>query len=92
MEGQASIKGKREWLDNYNPGTSSNAIFTSAKYKYATINGKPNVLVDDFGKYLKSWNDAGGIAVKHSDESTNHTIQQLEKIYNPYLGKRDLTI
>jgi 5'(3')-deoxyribonucleotidase len=92
MEGQASIKGKREWLDNYNPGTSGNAIFTSAKYKYATSNGKPNVLVDDFGKYLNSWNDAGGIAVKHSDDSTNHTIQQLEKIYHKYLGKKDLTI
>lgn len=92
MEGQSSIKGKREWLDKYNPGTSNDAIFTSAKYKYATINGKPNVLVDDFGKYLKSWNDAGGIAVKHSDESTGHTIQQLEKIYHPYLGKKDLTI
>jgi 5'(3')-deoxyribonucleotidase len=92
MEGQASIKGKREWLDKYNLGSSGNAIFTSAKYKYATSNGKPNVLVDDFGKYLKSWNDAGGIAVKHSDESTGHTIQQLEKIYHKYLGKKDLTI
>jgi 5'(3')-deoxyribonucleotidase len=87
MEGQASIKGKREWLDNHNPGTSENAIFTSAKYKYAVKNGKPNVLVDDFGKYLNAWSNAGGIAVKHSDETTNQTIHQLEKIYAPYLGK-----
>lgn len=92
MEGQASIKGKREWLDNYNPGTSGDAIFTSAKYKYATKDGKPQVLVDDFGKYLSAWNSAGGIAVKHRNESTGHTIQQLEKIYNPYVGKRNLTI
>jgi 5'(3')-deoxyribonucleotidase len=86
IEGQASIKGKREWLDNYNPGTSNDAIFTSAKYKYATTNDKPNVLVDDFGKYLSAWANAGGIAVKHSDASTEHTIKQLNKIYEPYLN------
>ena len=87
MEGQASIKGKREWLDNHNPGTSNDAIFTSAKYKYATKDSKPQVLVDDFGKYLNAWAEAGGIAVKHSDSSTDHTIMQLNKIYEPYLNQ-----
>ena len=90
-EQQASIDAKKDWLDEYNPGTSQNAIFTKRKFKYATINGKPNVLVDDFNYYLRSWADAGGIAVKHSDNTTDHTIKQLEKIYSPYLGKKDLT-
>ena len=81
MEGPASIKGKREWLDMYNPGSSNDAIFTSAKYKYATKGGKPNVLVDDFGKYLDAWSNAGGIAIKHEDGNTDHTIKELEKIY-----------
>jgi hypothetical protein len=85
-EQEASIQGKRDWLDQYNPGTSQNAIFTKKKFKYATINGKPNVLVDDFNYYLHSWAEAGGIAVKHSDASTEHTIKQLQKIYEPYLG------
>jgi len=88
MEGQASIKGKKEWLDNYNPGTSGNAIFTSAKYKYATTSRVANVLVDDFGKYLNAWSDKGGIAVKHEDQNTQHTIEQLEKIYGPYLQNK----
>lgn len=88
----ASIQAKKDWLDQYNPGTSGNAIFTAAKYKYATKNGKPQVLVDDFGKYLQAWSDAGGIAVKHEDEaedpnSAEETIKQLEKIYRPYLNK-----
>lgn len=88
----ASIQAKKDWLDQYNPGTSGNAIFTAAKYKYATKNGKPQVLVDDFGKYLQAWGDAGGIAVKHEDEaedpnSAEETIKQLEKIYRPYLNK-----
>lgn len=82
----ASKQAKRDWLDQYNPGTSGNAIFTSAKYKYATKDGVPQVLVDDFGPYLQKWSDAGGIAVKHEDEfedpnSAEETIKQLEKIY-----------
>jgi 5'(3')-deoxyribonucleotidase len=85
-ENQASIEGKKDWLDQYNPGTSQDAIFTQRKFKYATINGKPNVLVDDYNYYLNSWAEAGGIAVKHSDASTDHTIKQLTKIYEPYLG------
>ena len=85
IQPEASRQGKREWLDAHNPGTSKDAIFTSAKYKYATAGGQPNVLVDDYDKYLNAWSEHGGIAVKHSDETTENTIQQLEKIYAPYL-------
>jgi hypothetical protein len=83
-----SIDAKRDWLDKFNPGTSGNAIFTSAKYKYAKNGDDVNVLVDDFGKYLNAWSDAGGIAVKHEDSNTDHTISELEKIYAPYLNNK----
>ena len=86
-EQEASKQGKRDWLDQYNPGSSDYAIFTKRKFKYAVTDGRPNVLVDDFNYYLHSWSNAGGIAVKHSDASTDHTIKQLEKIYEPYLGQ-----
>ena len=86
MEHEASKEAKRDWLDQYNPGTSETAIFTSKKHQYAMTNGRPNVLVDDFKYYLQNWANAGGIAVKHSDATTDHTIQQLEKIYKPYLS------
>lgn len=79
---KASIKAKKDWLDQYNPGTSDNAIFTGDKYLYATKNGTPNVLVDDFGKYINAWREAGGIGIKHDDTSTTNTIKQLEKIYS----------
>jgi 5'(3')-deoxyribonucleotidase len=82
-----SVLAKKDWLDEYNPGTSGEAIFTSAKYKYATQDGEPNVLVDDFGKYLDAWNNAGGIAVKHEDANAAQTIHELEKIYGPYIHK-----
>ena len=73
--------------DQYNPGTSGTAIFTSGKFKYATQQGEPNVLVDDFGKYLDAWSTAGGIAVKHEDSNTAQTIHELEKIYAPFIHK-----
>ena len=90
--GSASIQAKKDWLDRYNPGTSGTAIFTSGKQKYATTDGSPNVLVDDFGKYINAWIEKGGIPVKHDDEHENpgtgeHTISMLEKIYAPYLNK-----
>lgn len=88
----ASKKAKKDWLDQYNPGTSGNAIFTSGKQKYAITNGIQNVLVDDFGPYCQKFSDAGGIVVKHEDETEDSnavqkTIQALEKIYAPYLNK-----
>jgi phosphoglycolate phosphatase-like HAD superfamily hydrolase len=76
-----SIRAKKDWLDKYNHGTSNNAIFTAAKYKYAKKGDEQNVLVDDFGKYLDAWSNAGGIAVKHENDATDITIKQLEKIY-----------
>ena len=89
---KASIQAKRDWLDKYNPGTSGSAIFTSGKQKYAKTNGHPNVLVDDFGRYINAWSEAGGIPVKHDDEHENpntgkHTITMLEKIYNSFIGR-----
>jgi hypothetical protein len=86
-EPEASKRGKRDWLDQYNPGTSQTAIFTKNKFKYAVADGQPNVLVDDFKYYLRGWADEGGIAIKHSDATTEHTIMQLNKIYEPYLNR-----
>lgn len=88
----ASVQAKKDWLNKYHPGSAGNAIFTDQKYKHAMDGGRPNVLVDDFGKYLNAWQNAGGIAIKHEDQyedpdTGNHTIQKLEKIYRPYLNK-----
>ena len=82
-----SIEAKKDWLDKHNPGTSNDAIFTSKKFKYAKNGDDVNVLVDDFGRYLDGWSNAGGIAVKHEDSNTPHTIKELEKIYSPYLNR-----
>jgi ABC-type multidrug transport system ATPase subunit len=87
----SSKQAKRDWLDEHNPGTSDSAIFTSKKHQYAVTDGVANVLVDDFGPYIQKWIDAGGIPVKHEDETeissaVKDTIAHLEKIYAPYLN------
>ena len=81
-EHQASIMGKREWLDKHHVGASESAIFTSDKSKYATDSkGRPNVLIDDFGKNTIPWDNAGGIGIKHDPFDEGPTIKALEKIY-----------
>lgn len=76
-----SISGKKTWLDAHNPGTSESAIFTGDKARMATRGGRPNVLVDDYKKYVGAWQDAGGIGVLYRDSNVDAVIQQLAKIY-----------
>jgi hypothetical protein len=78
---EASIRGKLAWLDRHNPGTSARAIFTGDKQRYAVTQGQPNVLVDDFKKYIAAWRDAGGIGILHRDNNLQATLDQLAKIY-----------
>jgi 5'(3')-deoxyribonucleotidase len=84
IQGPASVRGKKDWLDEHFPGASANAIFTSGKHKYAMANGRANVLVDDFGKYLFSWEEAGGCAIKHEEGLQEKTIAELTKIYGQF--------
>ena len=76
-----SIAGKKTWLDAHNPGTSGSAIFTGDKSRMATLGGRPNVLVDDYKKYVNAWNDAGGIGVLYRDGNMDAVIRQLSSIY-----------
>ena len=79
---EASIQGKLTWLDRHNPGTSARAIFTGDKQRYAVTQGQPNVLVDDFKKYIAAWRDAGGIGILHRDNNLKATLDQLARIYS----------
>jgi len=67
---EASIQGKREWLDKYNPGTAASAIFTGEKFHYARRGGQPNILIE-----------AGGIAILYRDDRVADVIAQLARIY-----------
>ena len=73
--------GKQEWIDNNLVPPPPEKIFMHhEKYRWATTNGKPNILIDDFSKNTIPWEEAGGIAILHT--STAKTIRELEEILN----------
>ena len=45
------------------------------------LDGQPNVLVDDYKKYIQAWGDRGGIAVLHRDNNLEATLDRLRDIY-----------
>lgn len=68
---EGSIKGKREWLKKHIHVSPDNIIFEHDKAKYATANGKPNILIDDYGVNIRAWGSAGGIPIKYqADEDS----------------------
>jgi len=68
---EGSIKGKREWLQKHIHVTPDNIIFEHNKAKYATDDGHPNILIDDYGVNIRAWGTAGGIPIKYqADEDS----------------------
>jgi predicted chitinase/5'(3')-deoxyribonucleotidase len=66
-----SIKGKQEWLKKHIHVRPDNIIFEHNKAMYATTNGKPNILIDDYGVNIRAWGSAGGIPIKYqADEDS----------------------
>jgi len=72
---------KREWikknLDFFPP---ENVIITHDKAKFAkNKDGTPNILIDDFGKNIASWEAAGGEGFKHKDHKFERTAKAIKK-------------
>jgi len=78
---EASIEGKKEWLQKYTPWALSSAIFLSEKANLATKDGQPNVLIDDYKKNINSWNKANGLAILFRTDRVDEIKQQLAEIY-----------
>ena len=75
-----SKNGKMKWLaknTNWKKGRI-NLVMRSQKQKYATTNGKPNVLIDDYMKNINEWENKGGIGVHHTNASK--TIGELKRL------------
>jgi hypothetical protein len=75
-----SKNGKMKWLaknTNWKKGRI-NLVMRSQKQKYATTNGKPNVLIDDYMKNINEWEKKGGIGVHHTD--AGKTIGELKRL------------
>ena len=76
--------GKREWVRrNLGFFQPEQVIIDHNKKKYATqSDGTPNLLIDDFGKNVKAWQSAGGIAIKHHTSTTNDTVNAINKVFS----------
>lgn len=72
-----SIQGKSEWLEKHIAIPADLWVFDSDKAKYAVTNGVPNILIDDFGDYIRKWNAAGGIAIKY--QADEDSLAELER-------------
>jgi 5'(3')-deoxyribonucleotidase len=80
----ASIEGKRLWLADQGLSRVP-AIFSREKYRYATQpDGTANILIDDYGKNITAWTEAGGQAIKHDDATVQHTLTQLQQLLSQY--------
>ena len=78
---EASIAGKKTWLERHVPSGVSGAIFADNKERWAKKGTRPNVLVDDYKKNIQAWRAAGGIGILYRDDNVEDVINQLEQIY-----------
>jgi len=67
---------KREWIKTHLNPQPVEIIIAADKSKYARqANGTPNILIDDRGSNISSWEAAGGVGIKYqADEDSIGTI------------------
>ena len=74
-----SRPGKLAWLENNLRLTDSNRIhlvMRHEKQNFATSNGIPNILIDDYLKNITEWQEKGGIGILHT--AVADTMKQLK--------------
>ena len=77
-DNENSAHWKRVWIKKHLNPQPETMIFTGRKYKSAVQkNGTPNILVDDRGKVLQEWREAGGIGIKYqADEDSLDVVRK----------------
>ena len=72
---------KLEWIKKHlNFFPPKEVIITHDKPKYATQkDGTPNILIDDYGKNIASWEAAGGVGFKHKDHKFERTAKDIKQ-------------
>jgi len=75
-----SKNGKLKWLAKHTKfkKPNINLVLRSQKQKYATTNGKPNVLIDDYIKNINEWEAKGGIGILHT--SVSKSMSELKRL------------
>ena len=78
---KCSQEGKEFWVLNHLEPRPSNIHLPMDGNKHWLAldeDGNPNILIDDFKKYITKWEAAGGIAITHT--STENTLKHLKDI------------
>jgi hypothetical protein len=75
IDPEACKRGKITWIKAHLHPQPKEMLFPQSKAIYATTDGKPDVLIDDFPPYIKAWRDAGGIAIEMRTDSYNSPEQ-----------------
>jgi|CryBogDrversion2_4_1035264.scaffolds.fasta_scaffold20714_2 5'(3')-deoxyribonucleotidase len=81
---EASIEGKKIWLQKYTPWALNNAIFMSEKSNLAKKGDSSNILVDDYKKNINSWDSAGGIGMLFRVDRVDTIKKEIIDIYKEY--------
>jgi len=62
------IRGKKRWIEQHIVPSHGKFLrgvhFPDMKEEFATTNGRPNLLVDDYTPYVEAWRKAGGVAIR----------------------------
>ena len=77
----SSKNGKMKWLSKNTNFKRANIHLVTRAQKQAFAkdsDGEPNILIDDFHKYISKWENAGGIAITHT--SAENSILELKKV------------
>ena len=81
-----SATGKRAWIRAHFQDTPPvDVILTANKAAHAMSGDVANILIDDFGKYIDSWREAGGVGIKYKDTPVAHNIDRVKKTLKDYL-------
>ena len=75
-----SRPGKMKWLSKNTrvKRSDTHLVNRADKQKFATTDGKPNILIDDYKKNITEWETKGGIGVHHTKVSK--TIGELKRL------------
>ena len=76
----SSKNGKMKWLSKNTSFKRGNIhlVERSQKQAYAMTDGEPNVLIDDYIKNIKEWEEKGGIGIHHT--AVPKTLNELKRL------------